>query len=227
MTYIHSCTSVEDLMNVGPLLPLSAFPVQAADVAVTKQWRLAQLVAARAPSTSASYSDAQYLQEMGAMTLASVASLTDGEKRVVGVGKIAAIAQVLIDRSASMDTSGYNLVDQLLKLVSRLDVEERHIGRLRATLATVASLSSLSRPLLGSPFDTSWASAYTSPPAQVVSQSQIQLLSEFEEMYRLLGPTPAGDRIEVVHDKQEDDSARAGAPYMDVSTLLGLDGYAM
>lgn len=195
MTYIHSCTSVEELINLGPLIPLATPPVQVADVAVTRQWKLAQLMAARADSD---VHEADHLHEMAAATLASLASLTDREKGIVGVGKIAAIVQVLIDRASGVDNNGHDLINHLVTLVSWLDVENQYLPPLRLAITSITPFSKLTYSL-----PTMLGGRYPPPsPHSLTSQNQLHLLSEFEDLERLLRQASAADqqRIELLAD---------------------------
>src|SRR5206468_726802 len=68
--------------------------IQAADVAITRQWQLSSKLVSGAHTTATTRLDMEAIvQGMGLAAMSSVCLLGEGELRIVGLGKLAALAR--------------------------------------------------------------------------------------------------------------------------------------
>ncbi|KAL6242540.1 hypothetical protein RBB50_010680 [Rhinocladiella similis] len=145
LSEIHLATDAEELQTTsnnleGDLRTLFGVSlqhhqfcrIQAADVAVTHQWRLSQGIATcSAEGLSASRPSLQEIEKLGITAMAWVCSLKEGELRIVGLGKLSGLARAI------HATAGNNSCDYIIAGLVGAVMKEDHDQQFTPDLAEV------------------------------------------------------------------------------------------
>ncbi|KAJ9617075.1 hypothetical protein H2200_000796 [Cladophialophora chaetospira] len=103
--------------------------IQAADVAVTRQWQLSsKLITSTDRRTGSERLGQSFIENLGTAALAWVCLLKEGEARIVGLGKLAGLAQNMCTLSIGKSTS-YSIAG-LVSAIIREDHEKRFVPQL-------------------------------------------------------------------------------------------------